>query len=434
MMVTENPLYLTVTSEFLQGLGRSLPKWHPPWAMCRNDEYSHGGWPHRGSGAAIRGDNMARLWKAARVAGYVRPIWLTESEIVEAGGSLVAGAGGVMVRVAYGADGVAIDAGARQAGTIDPRQFRDEVIYNVAQTDGLPDRYRRGAWELMPRNEERRIPQVEGFFRDLGLDPVHRVDPEIGARAGLEMVTVRVHMPPWQLFDSAWDYYVTLAHEAVHWARFDQGRFNQAVLGDDVLYAREDMIAEVGAAFLCVDLGFSSKRVCGQVPYLRDALSTLGSGREAVLVAAEEAAETVEWLHQRAPGHRAGQGEGYRQGDRSGGADDDRRVFAATRDARLWVQAAAAACRSHSERNSAWIRDAVRVLDGANRIDLDTESVRVAIEAAVILSFPGRRGEAAKPENYIEEVRRALTYDIEQAVADVRREWRGPAPSTGMRY
>ena len=276
--------------------------------MCLQDEYRHGGMPHRGDGSAFRGDNLTRLWEAAEKAGHDRPIWLNEMEVTAAGGSLAEDARGVTVRIAYGVGGTAIDAGTSHAGSLDPQLFRDQVVYNVSQVRNLPQRHYRPAWELMSRNKERRIAQVEAFFRDLKIERVHRVDPDDGARARLEMGTARVHMPPWPLFNSANDYYATLAHESVHWVRYVRGEFDESVDTDPILYHRENLIAEVGAAFLCADLGFSGFPLDSQVLYVDDKREHLGDPARAVLAEAERAARAVGWLHQLAPGYRVTEG------------------------------------------------------------------------------------------------------------------------------
>src|SRR3546814_20710367 len=64
-------------------------------------------------------------------------------------------------------------------------------------------------------------------------------------------------MPPAETFRDAESYAATLAHELTHWTRHpsrldrDLGRKRW---GDEG-YAREELVAEVGAAFLCADLG-----------------------------------------------------------------------------------------------------------------------------------------------------------------------------------
>ena len=431
-MLPEDPRYLRVLSALLQGLTGDLPEWEAPWAMCLEDEYRHGGMPHRGDGSAFRGDNLNRLWEAAERAGHDYPTWLTRTEIVAAGGSLAIGARGVTVRIAYGVGGAAIDAGASHAGSIDARQFRDQVVYNVSEIRNLPQQYCRPAWELMSRNKERRIARVEAFFRDLRFDRVHRVDPEDGARARLEMGTARIHMPPWELFNSARDYYVTLAHESVHWVRYVRGEFDESVDTDPLLYHREDMIAEVGAAFLCADLGLSRVPLSNQLLYVNSKRRYLDDPARAVLDVADEAARSVGWLHRLAPGYRVAEDGAYRRTP-PGPENDVMQVLDMMREARRFVAATQELRGRTSARDVAWIIEAVRVLDMAERIDLAAGEVRTALEAAAFLSDPGRPDGPVKAGDYIEEARRGLKHDIEQMWADLNRMKRDQAQPSGMR-
>ena len=90
------------------------------------------------------------------------------------------------------------------------------------------------------------------------------------------------------------------------------------------------------------------------------------------------------------------------------------RALARGRDARRFVADTQKLRGSTSRRSSAWITEAVRLLDEANHIDLGVEDVRVAVAAAVFLAGGGQRGALAAGD-YIEEVRRDLGRDVEEA-------------------
>lgn len=68
-----------------------------------------------------------------------------------------------------------------------------------------------------------------------------------------------IQLPPFESFENRETYYSTRAHESTHWVghksrlnrSFDSKRF-----GDDG-YAVEELVAELGAAFLCADLGIT---------------------------------------------------------------------------------------------------------------------------------------------------------------------------------
>jgi antirestriction protein ArdC len=66
-------------------------------------------------------------------------------------------------------------------------------------------------------------------------------------------------MPPFETFRDAESYAATLAHELCHWTKHDKRLardFGRLRHGDEG-YAREELVAELGSAFLCADLGIT---------------------------------------------------------------------------------------------------------------------------------------------------------------------------------
>jgi antirestriction protein ArdC len=66
-------------------------------------------------------------------------------------------------------------------------------------------------------------------------------------------------MPPFETFRDAESYAATLAHEGCHWTRHPS-RLNRDFGGKrfgDEGYAVEELVAELGAAFLCADLALT---------------------------------------------------------------------------------------------------------------------------------------------------------------------------------
>ena len=59
-------------------------------------------------------------------------------------------------------------------------------------------------------------------------------------------------MPPIEAFRDAESFYQTLGHETIHWTRQSrlQRDFGRKTWGDEG-YAREELVAELGSAFLC---------------------------------------------------------------------------------------------------------------------------------------------------------------------------------------
>ena len=92
-------------------------------------------------------------------------------------------------------------------------------------------------------------------------------------------------------------FYSTLCHELTHWAgaknrlsRDLSGRFGSEA------YAIEELVAELGAAFLCRDLGITPEPGADHACYIKNWLTVLKSDKKAIFTAASKASEAANWL------------------------------------------------------------------------------------------------------------------------------------------
>ena len=122
------------------------------------------------------------------------------------------------------------------------------TVFNVEQIEGLPELFyakaeassRRSSASTTPRNSSSISPSFEARRQPRLL----REEPDF------------MQMPPIEAFRDAESYYATLTHECTHWtrhpSRLDRD-FGRKAWGDEG-YAREELVAELGSAFLCADL------------------------------------------------------------------------------------------------------------------------------------------------------------------------------------
>lgn len=98
-------------------------------------------------------------------------------------------------------------------------------------------------------------------------------------------------------------YYATLAHESVHWtrhpSRLDRS-FGQQAFGDTG-YAKEELVAELGAAFLCADLGLKLEDRQDHAAYIGSWLQVLRDDKRAIFAAAAHAQRAADYLHRLQP-------------------------------------------------------------------------------------------------------------------------------------
>ena len=106
-------------------------------------------------------------------------------------------------------------------------------------------------------------------------------------------------MPPFETFKDAESHAATLAHELTHWTKHtkclarDLGRVRY---GDEG-YAREALVAELGAAFLSADLGITPEVREDHAAYIATWLAVLKNDKRFIFTAASHAQRAADFLH-----------------------------------------------------------------------------------------------------------------------------------------
>lgn len=111
--------------------------------------------------------------------------------------------------------------------------------------------------------------------------------------------TDEINMANSENFGSSADYYATLFHELTHSTghasrlnRLDCKRVNFGS-GD---YSREELVAEMGAAFLCGEAGIFDRTVNNSAAYLQGWLKSLENDRNLIITAAAQAQKAVDYI------------------------------------------------------------------------------------------------------------------------------------------
>jgi antirestriction protein ArdC len=236
-------VYTRVTDRIIAALEQGVRPWHQPWAV------SHAAGritlPLCHNGVAYAGINVLMLWGAAVAAGYVAPIWMTFRQANELGAHVRKGEKASLV--------VYANKITRSEQTESGEEIEREIpflkgysVFNVEQIDGLPAHYYA---QPAPRFDAiTRIEHAEKFVSATGADIRHG-----GGRAYYTIAGDYIQMPPFESFRDAESYYATVLHELVHFTkgpgRLDRD-FGRKRFGDEG-YATEELVAELGAAFLC---------------------------------------------------------------------------------------------------------------------------------------------------------------------------------------
>lgn len=287
--------YSRVTAKIIADLEKGVRTWLRPW----NAEHAAGcvSRPLRASGEAYRGINVVMLWAAAVEAGYACPTWMTYRQAQGVGAQVRKGERGSLVVYADRIRREDVDEATGETAEREIPFMRAYTVFNCEQIADLPARFRAPAAAPVLSAAER-IARAETFFAALGADVRHG-----GAHAWYAIHSDRVQLPPFETFRDAGSYYATLAHEITHWTRHpsrldrDLGRRR---MGDEG-YAREELVAELGAAFLAADLGLDLEPREDHASYIASWLEVLKQDKRAIFQAAAHAQRAADYLHDRQP-------------------------------------------------------------------------------------------------------------------------------------
>ena len=103
----------------------------------------------------------------------------------------------------------------------------------------------------------------------------------------------KINMPEMKSFFSDVDYFSTLLHELTHWTR-EEGRTNRQ--DKDLEYAQEELVAEIGSAFLCQLLGVEKTVRPDHAQYLNAWKERIADSEKAMISAFSDAQKAVDFL------------------------------------------------------------------------------------------------------------------------------------------
>jgi antirestriction protein ArdC len=282
-------IYQEVTDSIIRQLENGVRPWAKSWQAAGPGFVL----PVRASGERYRGINVLLLWGAAEEKGFSSPQWFTFKQAQEMGASVRKGEKAAKVvyfnRVSRE---VETDNGDREE--VEIPFLKAYAVFNAEQIDGLPDTYQR---KPLPREDAPSpIPNAEDFFARVGVEIRHG-----GDRAYCSRATGHIQMPHLADFVDAESYYATLAHETVHWSGHE-GRLDREFgkrFGDQA-YAAEELVAEIGAAFLAADLGLYVEPREDHTSYLDSWLKVLKADKRAIFTAASKAQAAADFIHESA--------------------------------------------------------------------------------------------------------------------------------------
>jgi antirestriction protein ArdC len=292
-------VYARITAKIVADLEQGVRPWFKPW----NAEHAAGKItrPLRHNGIPYKGINVVMLWSASVAKGYACPLWLTFKQAQALGGSVRKGEAGELV--------VYADRITRTETADNGQEVEREIpflkgytVFNAEQCEGLPAQYQaRPEAPALPAIA--RLAHADRFFSQTGATIRHG-----GTRAYYAEGSDHVQMPPFETFRDAESHAATLAHELIHWTKHPSRLardFGRVRFGDEG-YAKEELVAELGSAFLAADLGLTPDVQPDHAAYIGNWLKALKDDRKLIFTAASHAQRAADYLHSLQPGQAIG--------------------------------------------------------------------------------------------------------------------------------
>jgi antirestriction protein ArdC len=232
------------------------------------------------------GCNIILLW-LARGRGWPTPRFLTFKQAIEAGGNVRKGEHGT--KIIFVKQLQIKDGDIEEADTRLIPMLREYTVFNVAQCENLPDSIKAGK-PMRVRNTDTRDALADEFLHSTGADmrEGHGEPYYVPSRDFISM-------PVFEVFRGAGPFYNVAFHELTHWTG------HKSRLGRDLKnrfgsrdYAAEELVAELGAAFLCAEFGFDGDvRNAG---YIATWIDLLKSDKRVFFSACGKASKAADYL------------------------------------------------------------------------------------------------------------------------------------------
>ena len=291
---TEADVYTRITNQIIASIEAGADAFQMPW----HSEGSVLRPVNAFNGKPYRGVNVLALWCAADEAGYSSDKWATYKQWQESGAQVKKGekSSSIVFWKIFNPQ-QPDEAPPAPQGAADEDQHRRMMaraysVFNAEQVEGY-----QAPPAPQPRPEVQRVAHADAFFQALGADIRHG-----GSRAYFKPSTDHIQMPDFAAFRDALSYYAILGHESIHWTGAEKrlhrdmsGRFGAEQ------YAAEELVAELGAAFLCADLGLSNEPRPDHAAYAASWLKVLKNDNRAIFTAAAKAQQAVDFAHSLQP-------------------------------------------------------------------------------------------------------------------------------------
>jgi len=173
--------------------------------------------------------------------------------------------------------------------------LRYYTVFNVEQTINI-DKKKIPALPEM-HNEEEKIDICENIVKAMPKRPAIESKEQ---KAYYSPLADTVNMPKFESFVGAKEYYATLFHELTHSTGHEKRLNRKGVMGVVMFgsedYSKEELIAEMGAAFLCGHCQIENKTIENNAAYIKSWLGVLKEDKKMVITAAAQAQKAFDFI------------------------------------------------------------------------------------------------------------------------------------------
>lgn len=280
-------VYDIVTDRLVALLERGVVPWQKPWAQ--RDAAGELILPRNlVSGRAYRGVNVFLLGSA----GYSSPYWLTFKQALDLGGHVRKGEKSTPIVFWKILEKDDAEAPGGKARIPLLRYFSG---FNLQQCEGIE-----APAATAPAAPASTFSPIETAARIAADMPKAPTLTHNEARAYYRPITDTVNMPKQDLFRSEAEYYSTLFHELTHAtghaARLGRPGITELAAFGSAVYSREELVAEMGAAFLSAEAGILHHTAENSAAYLASWIQALKGDNKLAVIAAAQAQKAADWI------------------------------------------------------------------------------------------------------------------------------------------
>jgi antirestriction protein ArdC len=279
-------LYQEITDKIIAELEQGRVPWVQPWA---NTAAPLGMPKNAATARNYSGVNVLILWIACMERGFGTQNWLTFRQTLNLGGHVRKGEKGITA--VYADRFIPQREREHAAETGDEPQaipfLKRFTLFNVSQCEGLPADI---APVPAPLDDHLILPQAEALIRATGADI--RIG---GNRAFYDPGADYIQVPPPSAYFEPINWHRTVLHEMTHHTgHFSRLNRNQSGVFGSPDYMFEEVIAELGSAFLCASL--SIVPTVRHADYIGSWLDCLREDNRAIIRSASAASKAADYL------------------------------------------------------------------------------------------------------------------------------------------